>query len=156
MDCNTAAAATPQCVLAPLILLLIFSSQLTSNTRIRGLKQNSKTKRILEPGRLFGSLSPPLHSICHRATGRPSLSLTLARGEAESLAWKMLCLAVSLVIVNITETGSAYKLPPADTCITTGPKPNLFTGLQIQFLRRDFSLTGMKKGAYTLFTTVKK
>lgn len=42
---------------------------------------------------------------------RLSLSLTLARGQLESLAWKMLCLAVSPVIVNITQTGTASKLP---------------------------------------------
>lgn len=42
---------------------------------------------------------------------RLSLSLTLARGQLESLAWKMLCLAVPPVIVNITQPGTASKLP---------------------------------------------
>lgn len=57
-----------------------------------------------------------------------SLSVTLARGEPESLAWKMLCLAVSPVIENITQAGAAPALPHADACVTAGSEPNLFTG----------------------------
>lgn len=79
-----------------------------------------------------------------------TLSLTLAGGWPESLAWKVFCLAVLLMNVNITQAGEASKLArllslPANACIISGLMPNLFTGLQIQVFQKRFIINGNEK-----------
>lgn len=75
-------------------------------------------------------------------SGGLSLSLTLTGAQPEALAWKIICLPVSLMNVNITQLGAASKPPCGCGALPLGQQQIC---LQAHFLKRDFIIKSHDK-----------